>query len=213
MRQSAILFQAKGLNFEGAVATPDDATGPVPGVAICHPHPLFGGSMDNNVVLAVASALVQQGFATVRFNVRGVGNSQGEHSKGELEHQEVLGALELLKAWPGVNGRKAGLVGYSFGASVILGSAALQKKARAFALIAPPLRSLESTSLETNRRPKLVIAGDRDKLAQPAQIQPVLETFTYPPTCQIVPGADHAWLGMESQLAQQVGQFFAEHLM
>ena len=213
MRQSAILFQAKDLNFEGAMATLDDATGPVPGVVICHPRPLFGGSMDNNVVLAVASALVQQGFATLRFNFRGVGNSQGEHNKGELEHQEVLGELELLKSWPGVNGRKVGLVGYSFGASVILGSAALQKKARAFALIAPPLRSPEGTPLKTNQRPKLVIAGDRDKLAQPAQIQPVLEIFTYPSIYQIVPGADHAWLGMESRLAQQVCQFFAEHLM
>ena len=58
VRQSAVMFKAKGLNFEGVVATPEGVEGPFPGVVICHPHPLFGGNMDNNVVLSVAYALV-----------------------------------------------------------------------------------------------------------------------------------------------------------
>ena len=73
------------------------------------------------MVLAVSYALVEQGFTTLRFNFRGVGNSQGEHSKGELEHQEAIAALEFLKAWPGVNSERLGLAGYSFGNGVILG--------------------------------------------------------------------------------------------
>ena len=64
------------------------------------------------------------------FNFRGVGNSDGEHTKGELEYQEILGAFDLLKAWPGVDERNLGLAGYSFGTSVILGSAAAQKKSQ-----------------------------------------------------------------------------------
>ena len=99
MRQSAVSFKAKGLNFEGIVAMPDDAPPGVPGVVICHPHPLHGGNMDNNVVLAVSLALIEQGFATIRFNFRGVGNSEGEHTKGEKEYEEVLGAFELKKTW------------------------------------------------------------------------------------------------------------------
>ena len=110
MRQSAVTFKAKGLNFEGVVATPDADGGPYPGVVMCHPHPLFGGNMDNNVVLAVTFELVQQGFATLRFNFRGVGNSEGEHTKGELEYQEVLGALDFMKAWKGVDGGTLGLI-------------------------------------------------------------------------------------------------------
>ena len=96
MRQSAVIFEANGLTFEGVLAQPDDSTDSVPGVVICHPGPLGGGNMDNNVVVAVSFALVEEGFATLRFNFRGVGNSQGEHSKGELEHQEALAALEFL---------------------------------------------------------------------------------------------------------------------
>ena len=86
MRQSAVSFKAKGLNFEGVVAQPEGAMGPMAAVVFCHPHPLFGGNMDNSVVLALANSLVDKGFATLRFNFRGVGNSEGEHSKGELEY-------------------------------------------------------------------------------------------------------------------------------
>ena len=135
--------------------------GSVPGVVICHPGPLNGGNMDNNVVLAVSFALVEQGFATLRFNFRGVGNSQGEHSKGELEHQETLGALEFLGTWPGVDGNKLGLAGYSFGTSIILANAEVQNKAQVYALISPSIDRLEKTTLRTDQRPKFIISGAR----------------------------------------------------
>ncbi len=212
MRQSAVLFKAKDLSFEGVIAQPDGDLRSLPGVVVCHPHPLFGGNMDNNVVLAVALGLAEQGFATLRFNFRGVGNSEGEHSKGKLEFQEVLGALGLIRAWAGVDGRRVGLAGYSFGASVVLGNAGLHKKARAFALISPPLRALESTPLKKAKHPTLVISGDRDKLIESDQLYSVMDSFSHPPTCHIVPGVDHYWFGHESRLMPQVGQFFAEHL-
>ena len=111
MRQSAVSFKVQGLSFEGVVAQQEEHNGSMPGVVICHPHPLYGGNMDNNVVLSLSFALAQEGFVTLRFNFRGVGNSEGEHTKGELEKQEALGALELLKAWPGVDSRRIGLAG------------------------------------------------------------------------------------------------------
>ena len=212
MRQSSVLFKAGDLNFEGVVSQPNDVPGPFPGIVICHPHPLFGGNMDNNVVLAVAYALVDHGFATLRFNFRGVGSSEGQHTKGDMEQQEVLGALEVMKSWPKVNRRRLGLVGYSFGASVVLGNPALHAKFRAFALISPSLRALEESRLQKNKRPALVIAGDRDKLVQSEQLPSTLEKFGHPPDCRIVAGADHYWNGYEDQLAPQVAEFFAEAL-
>ena len=125
MRQNTVMFETNSLKFEGVVAQPDDLAGSVPGVVICHPGPLNGGNMDNNVVVAVSVALIEEGFTTLRFNFRGVGNSQGEHSKGELEHQEAMGAMDFLGKWPGVDGNKLGLTGYSFGTSIILGNAGL----------------------------------------------------------------------------------------
>ena len=212
MRQSAISFKAKGLEFEGVVAQPEGLSGPLPAVVFCHPHPLRGGNMDNNVVLTLAYALVNQGVATLRFNFRGVGNSQGQHTEGKSEHEEVLGALELMKAWPGVDKGRLGLAGYSFGASVILGSASLQKKARALALVSPSLRALESTPLKKDNRPSMIITGDQDKLVQSEQLQSCLDAFARPPACQIVAGADHTWQGYENQLSPPVEQFFLENL-
>jgi alpha/beta superfamily hydrolase len=206
------MFQAKGLNFEGVVATPDDAGGHFPGVVMCHPHPLFGGNMDNNVVLSVTYSLVQHGFATIRFNFRSVGNSEGEHTKGELEYQEVLGAIDLLRAWKGVDGNKIGLAGYSFGTRVILGHPEVQKRPKVFAFISPSLEALELATLKKDQRPKLIISGDRDKLLQSEKLQPVLDSFTTPPTLKRVAGADHYWVGLEDLLVKEVSQFFAENL-
>ena len=212
MRQSAVSFKAKDLNFEGVLAQPEGDSGPFPGVVVCHPHPLFGGNMDNNVVLKLAYSLVEQGFATLRFNFRGVGNSEGEHTKGELEYQEVLAALKLMKAWPGVNGRKLGLVGYSFGSSVILGKADLYKKVSAIALISPPLRALESSPLKKSKRPTFIISGDRDKLVASEQLEPALDSFAQRPDCRIVAGADHSWNGFEDELVPPVARYFSEQL-
>ena len=212
MRQSAASFKAKGLNFEGIVATPDEVGGPMPGVVICHPHPLFGGNMDNNVVIAVSFSLVEQGFATIRFNFRGVGNSDGEHTKGEQEYQEVLGAFELLKAWPNVDGRKLGLVGYSFGTSVILGNSAVQKKAKSIALVSPNIRALSDTPLKKSKTPTFIITGSRDKLVEAEDLQTNLDAFANKPQFEVINGADHFWGGMERQLVGPVAEFFADQL-
>lgn len=212
MRQSAVSFKAKGLNFEGIVATPDDVGSGVPGVVICHPHPLYGGNMDNNVVLAVSFALLEQGFATIRFNFRGVGNSEGEHTKGEQEHQEVLGAFELLKAWQGVNSRQIGLAGYSFGTGIILGSAEVQKQAKSIALVSPNIRAIKESPLKKSKTPTLIITGDKDRLVEAEDLQPNLDSFATPVDYHVVEGADHFWGGKERQLIGPVTEFFARHL-
>ena len=212
MRQSAVSFQVNGLDFEGVVAQPEGQARTLPGVVVCHPHPLYGGSMDTSVVLALSFALAEHGFAALRFNFRGVGNSQGTHARGELEHQEVLAALDFMSAWPGVAGNRVGLAGYSFGSSVILGHEDLQKRARAIALISPPLGALGSTALKRSRQPVLVVAGDEDRLVQSKQLGSALESFSNPPECHIVTGADHFWFGYESRLAPPVVEFFAEKL-
>ena len=212
MRQTAVSFEAEGLSIEGVIAQPDGIAGPFPAVVICHPHPLFGGNMDNSVVLNIAFALAERGMAVIRFNFRGVGNSQGEHAKGELEHQETLAAIDLMKAWPGVDGRKIGLADYSFGSSVVMGSEKLHKKSKALALISPPLRALESTPLRKGKRSAFFISGDRDKLVGSAELTAALDTFSKRPECHIVPGADHFWGGHEGELASRVGAYFLEAL-
>ena len=212
MEQKSVTFEADGLNIEGVISRPDKPGSAAPGVVVCHPHPLHGGNMDNNVVLALSFVLADQGFTTLRFNFRGVGNSQGQHANGELERQEVLGALEFLGAWPGVDAGKIGLAGYSFGSSVILRNPELHDKAKAFALVSPPLGALETTGLMANECPVFVIAGDQDKVTQSGKLGPLLKSFAQPPSLYIAPGVDHFWFGREEEMAPRVAQFFAEAL-
>ena len=118
MRQSAVSFEADGLTFEGVVAQPDEGTGPWPGVVICHPHPLHGGNMDNNVVLALALGLAQEGFVTLRFNFRGVGFSEGTWRNGVGQTDDTATAVRAAGiAFPDL---RLGIAGWSFGATTSL---------------------------------------------------------------------------------------------
>ena len=212
MRQSAVSFIAKGMTLEGIIALPD-GEGPFPGVVMCHPHPLNGGNMDNNVVVAVTFGLADAGIASLRFNFRGVGNSQGEHSKGEKEYEETLVAMDFLGALPDVNDERIGLGGYSFSTRVICAHKQLYKKPRAIALVAPSLEALTDSPLQSDKTPRMIITGDRDRLANSDGVDEQLARFNPPADYHLIPGADHFWVGQEGEMAAGVVQFFRDHLL
>lgn len=211
VRQSAVSFETSGLSFEGVVAQPDSQGGPWPGVVICHPHPQHGGSMHNNVVMALALGLAEEGFVTLRFNFRGVGESEGEHCQGESEFEEVLGALDLVKAWPDTKG-KTGLVGYSFGAGVILRHESLYREANAVTLVSPALRYVQPSPLKQAKLPSLIVAGDRDRLIDQELLSTEIKTFEKEPESKVFEGVDHFWYGHEGRLVPEVARFFIENL-
>ncbi len=212
MRQSAVSFTAKGMNLEGIIALPD-GDGPFPGVVMCHPHPLNGGNMDNNVVVAVTFGLADAGIASLRFNFRGVGNSQGEHAQGEKEHEETLVAMDFLGALPDVDDDRIGLGGYSFSTRVICAHQQLYKKPRAIALVAPSIEAITGSPLQSDKTPRLIITGDRDRLVNADGVDEQLARFDPPADYHVVPGADHFWVGQEGQMTECVVQFFRDHLL
>ena len=212
MRQSAVSFIAKGMTLEGIIALPD-GEGSFPGVVMCHPHPLNGGNMDNNVVVAVTFGLADAGIASLRFNFRGVGNSQGEHSKGEKEYEETLVAMDFLGALPDVNDERIGLGGYSFSTRVICAHKQLYKKPRAIALVAPSLEAITDSPLQSDKTPRMIITGDRDRLANSDGADEQLARFNPPADYHLIPGADHFWVGQEGEMAACVVQFFRDHLL
>ena len=212
MRQSAVSFIAKGMALEGIIALPD-GEGPFPGVVMCHPHPLNGGNMDNNVVVAVTFGLADAGIASLRFNFRGVGNSQGEHSKGEKEYEETLVAMDFLGALPDVNDERIGLGGYSFSTRVICAHKQLYKKPLAIALVAPSLEAITDSPLQSDKTPRMIITGDRDRLANSDGADEQLARFNPPADYHLIPGADHFWVGQEGEMAACVVQFFRDHLL
>ena len=213
MQQSAVGFKSKGVTLEGVMASPQGLPGMFPGVVVCHPHPLFGGNMDNDLVVTVCRALVAAGFAALRFNFRGVGGSEGSFTKGTDEREDVAAALQLLRQCPGVNRKRLGLAGYSFGASVLAAGLERYKAAGAFTFISPPIASLDRQEISTNRRPKLFIVGDRDRLVPYSSLKQRVESLNGAVDLYTVEGADHSWRGYENVAAERVTQFFVDKLL
>ena len=131
MRQISISFSSNRLTLEGVVSVPQQGPGRYPVVVVCHSHPVFKGDMEHPVVQAVCTALDYKGLATLRFNFRGIGKSEGEFTNGRDELEDVEAALKVVSHWPNLDNRRIGLVGYSFGAAVILGGMSRLKRSRA----------------------------------------------------------------------------------
>ena len=212
MRQTPIEFRNKALSVEGILTLPQGSAPPFPAVIICHPHPFFAGSMDNQVVKTISQALDGEAMATLRFNFRGVGNSQGTFSNGPDEQQDLAAALNVLKKWPGIDSERIGLAGYSFGASVILGGLPKYKAVKALALISPPISAVKRSSLKKDKRSKLFLVGEKDRLVPPSQLREAVATIQLPVEFHMIPGANHTLGGHDSTVAIRVAEFFVKAL-
>ena len=212
MRQAAIDFNSKRLKLEGVLSTPTEAGPYLPAVAVCHSHPMLGGDMNSPIVTAVCRAASDQGFATLRFNFRGVGESEGEFTNGEDEHNDVKSALNVLSRWPGVDRKRIAAVGYSAGASILLDGIRHIKRASSIVLIAPTLAALRSKRFIKDKRPRLVIAGSDDRVAPSLQIQNILDECRGPVQFREIRGADHSMRGHEAEVASVVAEFLAQNL-
>ena len=119
MKEIEVRFPSGELLLEGVLGLPE-GDGPFPAVVVCHPHPLYGGSMDNNVVNSICEALTRASLVSFKFNFRGVGGSQGTHSGGAGEQEDVAAAISFVSDQAEVDPGRIGLAGYSAGAGYSL---------------------------------------------------------------------------------------------
>ena len=212
MRQTAIAFKSKRLTLEGVLALPSDLPQPYPAFVMCHPHPLLGGNMDHSVVSTVCRAVSEAGFASFRFNFRGVERSEGEFKNGEDVHHDIKAALRMMRRWPGVDGRRVALGGYSFGAGAILRGLRHFRSARSLVLIAPPLSSIGDSRIVNDKRRKLFVVGQNDRLVSSVGLQRVLDGVREPLQFREIASGDHSLSGCEWEVADQVAEFVRETL-
>jgi alpha/beta superfamily hydrolase len=209
MKTRDVRFTCGKLKLEGICYYPD-GKGKFPGVVLCHPHPIYGGSMDNNVIMALASALTPKGIIAFMFNFRGVGRSQGSFGDGIDEQEDVKAAIDWLAAQSEVDDGRIGVAGYSFGASVALPEARHDARVRALALISPALMDEPKIAqLSDYSIPKLIISGDADELVSAKQLDVMKQKAAEPKRFELVPGVNHFWLGHETILAEKVTTFFS----
>jgi len=200
----SLTFASGGLTLEGVVHVPAET--PAPGVVVCHPHPEYGGEMDNNVVMAACAALAGAGIAALRFNFRGAGRSEGAFDGGRGERDDVSAALVYLASLDEVDGSRLGLIGYSFGAMVAADVAS--GDLRALGLVSPPV-AFGDVRVAWGC-PALVLGGDQDSIA-PADRLAVLADAPGV-ELRVIEGVDHSWWGFEDELGTRLASFFSQHV-
>ena len=191
-------------------AVPEREGGAAPPAAVvCHPHPLFGGTMHNKVVYQTAKTLHRLGLPVLRFNFRGAGLSEGAHDEGRGELDDVSAALDFLAAeYPGA---PILLAGFSFGSWVGLRAGCKDSRVAELIGLGLPVGNLgnrEFSYLDACDKPKLLVSGELDAYGPPEKLEAMVERF--PPQAKaltsiaIISGADHFFAGHLPELDQAI---------
>ncbi|MEW6350069.1 MAG: alpha/beta fold hydrolase [Thermodesulfobacteriota bacterium] len=198
------------ISLEGILRVPDGARGPAPAGVICHPHPLFGGSMHNNVTEALADALSARGMATLLFNFRGTGRSGGFHGGGISELDDVTSALDFVSGLAEVDAARMLVAGYSFGCWVGLKAASQDPRPKVLIGVSPPLSMYDFGFLRKETRPKLLITGDMDFVCPSSSFLSLVDEIPEPKHGVVLSATDHFHMGRETELTDEVIRFLEE---
>jgi hypothetical protein len=176
---------------------------PVAGVlaVCCHPHPLYGGTMQNKVVHALARAALDCGVPAVRFNFRGVGGSEGRYDNGIGETDDALAVARWGAAALGAG--RLWAMGFSFGSFVAYGLA-VRRGAERLVTVAPPVQRFDFGELAAPPCPWLVVQGDNDELVNHESVMQWTGTVSPPPQVALFAGADHFFHGRITELRETV---------
>lgn len=197
--------------IEALVELPAD--GSVDGAAparfgvVCHPHPLYGGTLDNKVVYMLARAFVELGVPGIRFNFRGVGGSAGRYDDGRGETADALAVIAYGRdRWPGA---ALWLAGFSFGGAIALRAAAQSQPERLVA-VAPGVTRIAMEGVGSPGCPWLVVQGDADDVIEPPAVLAWVSRQTPPPVVRVLPDAGHFFHGRLHELRATVLDFLGQ---
>jgi uncharacterized protein len=179
-------------------------------VLLCHPHPLYGGTMHSAILVALAKTLAEKGGArvgTLRFNFRGVGASEGAYAEGRGEVMDARACLRALRAR--APAAKVTVCGYSFGTWVGLRAAAVEGNVERVALIAPALRVFDFVREDAAKLGGriAIYVGDRDEFCSVTEAQALAGSLGA--TLRVFPDNDHFFLASRRKLAEAVVPFVA----
>ena len=206
-----VRIESAGPALEGLLHLPEGEP-PFPGVVICHPHPQYGGDMHNNVVGAIVRAALGAGAAALRFNFRGVGDSEGEFDNGVGERDDARAALDFLRRQPEIDATRVALAGYSFGATVAVGVADRRDDLTALISVSGPTQRGPNVEIHLHC-PALFVTGDRDKHVESDLLLEYREQIGDDVTVEVLSGVDHFWWGSDGRLIEIAGDFLRRHMM
>jgi alpha/beta superfamily hydrolase len=202
--ETPVTFPSGSFPLEGRLSVSDPKA---PGVVICHPHPAYGGSMDNNVVYAVRDTASRLGLTSLIFNFRGVGRSGGSSTGELMDARDVGAAVDFLAANPDLKPAAVYLVGYSYGAWVGIFHAVSDSRIAAWVAVSPPAGMFDFSYLIGSPVPKLIVCGDADDFIVTSELDQVYARLDEPKRLVTIHGADHFYWGREEALAAEVEKF------
>jgi alpha/beta superfamily hydrolase len=174
---------------------------------VCHPHPLYGGTMHNKVVYQAAKALHHRGLAVLRFNFRGAGLSEGLHDKGRGEQDDVRVALDYLTGeFPT---RPILLAGFSFGSFVGLKVGCADPRVSSLIGLGIPVDSSDLTYLKSCAKSKLIVQGSNDQFGSRANVEALFSQMPEPKRLVIVEGVDHFFTGKLNEVGAAIDEWLA----
>jgi uncharacterized protein len=179
---------------------------------VCHPHPVYGGTMHNKVVFHAMKALNSFGFPVLRFNFRGFGLSEGEHAHGEGEAEDVRAALDWLERdfpLPVI------FAGFSFGAAVGLRVACPDDRVKAVVGLGLPVQPVDNRTydldfLQSCCKPKLFVSGSRDQYGPRAKVEALVNSLPEPKKLVIIDSADHFFEGRLREMRDAIASWIKD---
>lgn len=186
---------------------------------VCHPHPLFGGTLHNKVVFHTMKALNGLGFPVLRFNFRGAGLSEGEHDHGNGEVDDVRTAIDWLDNEFHL---PLAFAGFSFGAAVGLRAAYSDPRVRALIAVGTPVAPVAADAEEPRiytfgflrdcGKPKLFVSGGRDQFGPGPKLEALIASVPEPKKLVVIEGADHFFEGRLRELREAVESWVRESI-
>lgn len=175
---------------------------------VCHPHPLFGGTMHNKVVYQAAKAMHHRGIPVLRFNFRGAGLSEGTHDRGRGEQGDVRAAIDyLVNEFPG---RPIVLAGFSFGSWVGLRVGCEDTRVSELIGLGLPVNDSDLTYLQSCAKPKLFVQGGNDQYGSGDNVEALFAKLPEPKRLVIVQGVDHFFAGKLNEMGAAIEEWLAE---
>ena len=208
-----IIFTGPAGRIEGRFQPAKKKNGPI--AIILHPHPQFGGTMNNAITYQLFYMFAKRGFAVLRFNFRGVGRSQGEFDHGEGELSDAASALDWAQTVH-PDARACWVAGFSFGSWIGMQLLMRRPEIEGFISIAPQANLYDFSFLAPCPSSGLIIHGDQDKVAPPKDVQTLVDKLKTQKGIiveqQIMPGANHFFEGQVETLIDNCGAYVDKRL-
>jgi alpha/beta superfamily hydrolase len=194
----SLFLEGPAGRLEGILWKPVAQSRPALAALVCHPHPLFGGTMHNKVVYQAAKSLDGLGLPVLRFNFRGAGLSEGAHDRGHGEQGDVKAALDYLAGeFPGV---PLLVSGFSFGSWVGLRVGCADARVQELIGIGTPVNSSDFSYLQNCDKPKLFVHGANDEHGDFGKVEALVGSLQGENRLVVVAGAEHFFVGKLDQV-------------